>query len=124
MHLTEQNSDINESRSHAHDQNKRMNRACLTNEPVNVHNTMLALVFAVASVNLGGMFLRSMVFSAATYLVDMCVPNPFLANMVNENRSPRRIIAFLLRTCIARSWFRSAVATIQSLNFGGISHHG
>ena len=38
-----------------------MNRACLTTEPVNVHNTMLALVFAVASVDLGGMFLRSTV---------------------------------------------------------------
>ena len=38
-----------------------MNCACLTTEPVNVHNTMLALVFAVASVDLGGMFLRSTV---------------------------------------------------------------
>ena len=41
--------------------------------------------------------------------------------MVNEKRSPRRILALLLCTCIARSWVRSAVATIQSLNnFGGI----
>ena len=148
-----------------------MNHACLTTEPVNVHNTMLALVFAVAIFDLGGMFLRSMVsfvqlcillgveemhwevtwrdrvpvhvvacdsdafalvadrlivpiLSVATYLIDMWVPNPSLANAVNEKRSPRRIIALLLCTCIACSWFRSAVATIQSLNFGGISHHG
>ena len=34
---------------------------CLTTEPVNVHNTTLALVFVVASVDLGGMFLKSTV---------------------------------------------------------------
>ena len=38
-----------------------MNRACLTTEPVNVHSTMLALVFAESGVDLGGMFLRSTV---------------------------------------------------------------
>ena len=30
----------------------KMNSACLTTEPVNVHTTMLALVFAIASVDL------------------------------------------------------------------------
>ncbi|MDA8032539.1 MAG: hypothetical protein MPK62_15730, partial [Alphaproteobacteria bacterium] len=54
----------------------------------------------------------------------MCVPNPSLANVVNEKRSPRSIIVILLCTCIAHSWFLSAVATIQLLNFGGILHHG
>ena len=40
-----------------------MNCACLTTEPVNVHNTVLALVFAVtvASIDLGERFLRSTV---------------------------------------------------------------
>ena len=62
--------------------------------------------------------------SVAAYLVGMCVPNPSLANVFNEKRSPWRILALLLCTCIAHSWFPSAVAMIQSLNLGGISHHG
>ena len=45
-----------------------MNLACLTTELVNVHNTMLALVFAVASVNFGGLFLRSTVS-----IVQLCI---------------------------------------------------
>ena len=53
------------------------------------------------------------ILSVATYLLGMCVPNPSLANAINEKRSPWRIIALLLCTCIARSWSRSAVATIQ-----------
>ena len=51
--LNRKKTGINESHGHVH--------TCLTTEPVNVHNTMLALVFAVANVDLGGMFLRSTV---------------------------------------------------------------
>ena len=38
-----------------------MNHACLTTELVNIFNMVLALVFAVASVDLGGRLLRSTV---------------------------------------------------------------
>ena len=54
------------------------------------------------------------ILSAAAYLVGKCVPNPSLANAVNEESSLRRILALLLCACIARSWFRSAVATFNS----------
>ena len=60
IHITDQNSDQRITWSCTWSKSK-VNHACLTTGPVNVHNRMLALVFAVVSADLGMMFLRSTV---------------------------------------------------------------